>query len=389
MRHVEGANDLLLVGRPLLRGVGGDDDGGRTDHLVERGVGGHHLIERLREGDPGQPHRRGAVLELLVVVDGDAGGGAQGVEDVAQAGVGELERQRFVRRRVQDRRCRGAARLLPQRLHARDGARRLELLAQDALQFGDGHRHLLVRRIEGVGAPVGGEGGRKLLVGFEGPGISGMHQRGLPHRAFEGDAVLRPIRVSVQRAPVVLDGGVPLVGSGGLFASAECAPGRTAGQQRRRDQHRDQGDPGATRPPSDQPCHSEPTHCDLSAPPALRGMRVSRYGATAPYGTDSRSRRAVRARPPPPAATRCRPLPHRGCHRRYAHACTTGPPPGARRPRHARPNPGHAPPHHRCPSGAASGSGPSHSPSAPTRSARRRSRSRVPSAPSARLANPT
>ena len=113
------------------------------------------MVERLLEGDVDQVQRGGAVLELLVERDVDATGVAEDRQDVAEAGVGELEHQQLVGGRIEQRRLGVAPRLLAHRLDGGRLPRGLEARAERLLEIGDRDAHLAVRRVEGAVLEMG------------------------------------------------------------------------------------------------------------------------------------------------------------------------------------------------------------------------------------------
>ena len=188
------------------------------------------------------------VLELLVVRDVDSGSVAEEIQDVAQARVGELDHERFVRLRVQQPRARLAACLLP---HRHDGGRRprsLDLFAEHLLQVGDLDAGLTIGRIQIIRTPVLAERTREIALLFQRRGHSGMVARGAQHRPLERNPIVGAIDVCLHRLPVVLDRGIPVAGARRQPAVAERLSRRATGRQddgNQRDDARDAAIPSA------------------------------------------------------------------------------------------------------------------------------------------------
>ena len=113
------------------------------------------------------------------------------VEDVAQAGVDEVDDQRLAVGRVQDRLGRAARACSRSFSISGRGARRLDAIAQRPLDLRGLARNWPIRRLELLGLAVGAQ--RLLeLVGFlELPGALDIHRRRREHRALERDLVVR------------------------------------------------------------------------------------------------------------------------------------------------------------------------------------------------------
>ena len=83
-------------------GVSGtDDDRPVVQHLVEVRVGRQNKVECLLERHPVNTERHFHILELFVIRDVDARDVTNEVDDILEAAVAELERERVARRRVQ------------------------------------------------------------------------------------------------------------------------------------------------------------------------------------------------------------------------------------------------------------------------------------------------
>ena len=125
------------------------------------------------------------------------------------------------------------------RFDRRRHARRLGLFADDALQLGAAVRGLTVGGMELDGALVFGDRAIEIALRLELLGAIGVRDRGGFLGPFERDLVLRPVRILLHGAAVVLDGGVPVSGAGGFLAAAE-RPARAAGRHHHRGE-RDEG----------------------------------------------------------------------------------------------------------------------------------------------------
>ena len=228
MRDVERADHLLLVLCPLLRRVRDHDERAVVQDLVEALVGGEDLVQRFDDGDAIELDGEGLILELRIVRNVDPREVADEVEDIPQAGVGELNQKRLDGGRAEQRRLGFLAGLLAQLLNRRPRPRRFDLISDRAFEIHHLCGRLAIGGIVLAHPPVFEEGCRQLPLLLELPCCGQMRAGRVEHSALERDLVLGAIRILLQGSGVVDDGGVPVPRPGALFASAKRPSGRTA-----------------------------------------------------------------------------------------------------------------------------------------------------------------
>ncbi len=109
--------------------------------------------------------------------------------------------------------------------------RRLEPIAQGALDVGGAGRELPVRGLEFLRLAVVAQRLFQLSRRLELLAALVEHVRGRHHRALEGNLVVRPIGVVLQRLAVEPDRGFPVAGLGRGLAPRKRPAGRATRQQ--------------------------------------------------------------------------------------------------------------------------------------------------------------
>ena len=86
---------------------------------------------------------------------------------------------------------------------------------------------------------AGSPPGDSLTLEARDPGLWGYGlQIGVDHRALERNLIIDPVGVLLDRAAVMLDGGVPITGPGSAFTPSKRSGGGATSDERRDDHHR-------------------------------------------------------------------------------------------------------------------------------------------------------
>ena len=148
-------------------------------------------------------------------------------EHVADRRAGEADRQRIARRRVENRLGGLLARLLAELLDRGPGARRLDALADQAVELGHLRGGLAVGRVVFGRPPPFQDRGVELTGGFEPARRGDVLARGRQHRPLEGDAVVGALGRLLHRLAQMGDRRIPVARAPPLLAAPERAARRT------------------------------------------------------------------------------------------------------------------------------------------------------------------
>ena len=239
----QGLDHLLLELPPLGRSVGDDRDDLGVDHAVEGAAGGAEGVQGLVERDVAQVEGDRLVLELRIEDEIDAGGLAQCLVGLAQAGPAEGQAQRLTGRGPQ-------------------GQTRQRPLPRPFLHLVQRHRppglppglELLHLRFEGRRAGGQVEGEAILVAGFlveaargQPAGGVGVLVRSAEPRPLQPTAVRQVVRVLVHGLRVLDDRAVVILTALRLLARPK-GRGRGASEQGG-GEHQQDGEPGLGKGP--------------------------------------------------------------------------------------------------------------------------------------------
>jgi len=217
----DGDRHLPLVFQAVWRRIGGHHNRRRIDHRVEQGVRHQHRVQRLLERNAVQIDRDLAILECRVVGDVDARRASDGVQDVADTGLRELEPDRLARSGIQQRLGRHLPRLLPEIHDGRSRPGSLDPIANRTLELRHLFRRLTVCGIELDGPFVFEQRPIQLVPGLELPGRVEVGVRRVQHRAFEGNAEFGLVGIGLDGLAVIGHCRVPVPDPRPIFSASK------------------------------------------------------------------------------------------------------------------------------------------------------------------------